>query len=171
MSFSPFAILTAEEVNDLVENIEAVASGTGIGDGAVTSNTLAQSAVTSDKLVEAFFRGRYQSDATNSAPTGLIVQYGWGSLRGPGNATNTTKAVTFPQPFSGIPVVIASYAGGSSSPIASLSDATTTGSNTSNRTGGASAITATGFNAVIADSATLSTSVYHAYTWIAIGPA
>lgn len=36
MSFSPFAILTAEELNDLVENVEALADGTGLDDGAVT---------------------------------------------------------------------------------------------------------------------------------------
>lgn len=35
MSFSPFAILTAEEMNDLVENIEALADGSGLDNGAV----------------------------------------------------------------------------------------------------------------------------------------
>lgn len=36
MAFSPFDILTAEEMNDLVENIEALAAGTGLNDGVVT---------------------------------------------------------------------------------------------------------------------------------------
>lgn len=40
MSFSPFAILTAEEQNQLVANIESLATGSGIGDGAVTANKL-----------------------------------------------------------------------------------------------------------------------------------
>lgn len=40
MSFSPFAILTAEEMNDLVENIEALSDGSGLADGAVTPNKL-----------------------------------------------------------------------------------------------------------------------------------
>lgn len=35
MSFSPFAILTAEEQNNLVENIESLATGVGVGDGAI----------------------------------------------------------------------------------------------------------------------------------------
>lgn len=35
MAFSPFAILTAEEMNDLVENIESLAAGTGLNDNAV----------------------------------------------------------------------------------------------------------------------------------------
>lgn len=50
MSFSPFAILTAEEQNDLVENIESLATGSGIGDGAVTTAKIANSAVTSAKI-------------------------------------------------------------------------------------------------------------------------
>lgn len=40
MSFSPFAILTAEEMNDLVENIEALANGSGLDDDAVTSDKI-----------------------------------------------------------------------------------------------------------------------------------
>lgn len=40
MSFSPFAILTAEEMNDLVENIEALADGSGLDDGAVIPSKL-----------------------------------------------------------------------------------------------------------------------------------
>lgn len=40
MSFSPFAILTAEEMNDIVENIESLADGSGIGDGAVTADKI-----------------------------------------------------------------------------------------------------------------------------------
>jgi len=40
MSFSPFAILTAEQMNNLVSNINSLATGTGIGDGAVTSEKL-----------------------------------------------------------------------------------------------------------------------------------
>ena len=35
MSFSPFAILTAEELNDLVENIEALSTGSGLGTDSV----------------------------------------------------------------------------------------------------------------------------------------
>ena len=50
MSFSPFAILTAEELNDMVENIESLADGSGIGDGAIDTTQLADEAVTSDKI-------------------------------------------------------------------------------------------------------------------------
>lgn len=50
MSFSPFAILTAEEQNNLVENIESLATGSGIGDSAITTAKIANSAVTSAKI-------------------------------------------------------------------------------------------------------------------------
>lgn len=50
MSFSPFAILTAEEMNNIVENINALADGTGIGDGSVGTSDIANNAVTSSKI-------------------------------------------------------------------------------------------------------------------------
>lgn len=40
MSFSPFAILTAAELNDLVENIEALSDGTGLENSAVTADKI-----------------------------------------------------------------------------------------------------------------------------------
>lgn len=40
MTFSPFAILTAEELNDLVENIESLADGSGIGDAAIKASNI-----------------------------------------------------------------------------------------------------------------------------------
>lgn len=50
MSFSPFAILTAEELNELVENIESLADGSGIGDGAIGTTALQDGSVTPLKL-------------------------------------------------------------------------------------------------------------------------
>ena len=50
MSFSPFAILTAEEMNDIVENIEALSAGNGLANGAVTTPKLQDGSVTPDKL-------------------------------------------------------------------------------------------------------------------------
>jgi hypothetical protein len=50
MSFSPFAILTAEEMNNLVENIESLADGTGFDAGAIDTSDLANGAATADKL-------------------------------------------------------------------------------------------------------------------------
>lgn len=45
MSFSPFAILTAEEMNDLVANIESLSDGTGIIDDAITAEKIDWAAI------------------------------------------------------------------------------------------------------------------------------
>lgn len=44
MSFSPFAILTAEEMNNLVENDQALADGSGFNTGAIPASALQASA-------------------------------------------------------------------------------------------------------------------------------
>lgn len=51
MSFTPFDILTAEEMNNLVENIEALAAGTGLNDSVITSAKIADGAVTPADLL------------------------------------------------------------------------------------------------------------------------
>lgn len=45
MTFTPFDPLTAAEMNDLVENIEALAAGTGLDTNAVGASKLATSAI------------------------------------------------------------------------------------------------------------------------------
>lgn len=50
MAFTPFDILLAEELNDLVENIESLADGTGFDAGAIGTTDLADGAVTSAKV-------------------------------------------------------------------------------------------------------------------------
>ena len=50
MSFSPFAILTAEEMNELAENDQALAAGTGLDNNAVTTAKIADAGVTNAKL-------------------------------------------------------------------------------------------------------------------------
>lgn len=50
MSFTPFDPLPASDLNDLVENIEALAAGTGLNDLAVITAKLADAAVTTRKL-------------------------------------------------------------------------------------------------------------------------
>jgi len=50
MAFIPFAILTADEMNDLVENDQALAAGTGFNTGAIPTSALANGSVTPGKL-------------------------------------------------------------------------------------------------------------------------
>lgn len=46
----PFDIITSQWGNDIIENIESIASGTGIGDSAITTIKLANSSVTAPKI-------------------------------------------------------------------------------------------------------------------------
>lgn len=78
MSFSPFAILTAEEMNNLVENINALADGSGIGDGSIGTSDIANKAVTGAKLAD---------------PVTTTDANGW-SVTDYGNQKVATKTVT-----------------------------------------------------------------------------
>lgn len=44
-SYSPFDILTAEELNEDVANIESLATGVGIGDGAIKAENISNNAI------------------------------------------------------------------------------------------------------------------------------
>lgn len=69
MAFTPFDILLAEELNDLVENIEALATGSGIGDGAIGTSDLANAAVTSQKVdFTTFPKAKVNLTANTSLP-------------------------------------------------------------------------------------------------------
>ena len=48
--YVPFDILTAQELNEDVANIESLATGTGIGDGSVSTAALAAGSVTNAKV-------------------------------------------------------------------------------------------------------------------------
>lgn len=67
MSFSPFAILTAEEMNNLVENIESLATGSGIGDGAITATKINLSSFPKFSV--------YRNAALNSNNTDTVIPF------------------------------------------------------------------------------------------------
>lgn len=80
--------------------------------GIIVTRHIPNDEIPSSKLAEAFFRGRRQDNTTNTAPKGLLVQYGWGYCTCPGATTySNTKTVTFPTPFSAVPLVLATGAG------------------------------------------------------------
>lgn len=141
-----------------------------IADLNVTTGKIADTGVTSAKLAEAFFRGRHQADTTNSAPTGLTVQFGWGFVEGTA-ADEVTETVTFPTTFSTIPLYIGvSSVGLINSLPNSLDDFTSeTGSGPISAT--ASEIVAASFKVQIARSDTVATGAgnYYGFTWLAIG--
>jgi hypothetical protein len=93
MSFTPFDPLPASDLNDMVENIEALAAGTGLDNSAVIGAKIAN------------YRIPYQTDNNGSIAsatgTAIIVQAGWGQMTGAG-ANTMNETVTFPAAFTTI---------------------------------------------------------------------
>ena len=184
-TFTPNTTISSSEINDNFDTIydnynggitsanlatDAVTTAK-IADSNVTTAKIADANVTSAKLVESFFRGRMQSNTTNSAPTGLTVQFGWGFI--PGNATSRiTEVVTFPTPFASAPVVIVGYptALAAVDPTA-ISDLTLPQGAGESIVASSSSITASNMNVYIhrSDAGSLASGTRYGYTWIALG--
>ena len=90
MSFSPFAILTAEELNDLVENIESIYNG-NLADGSISGSKLVNNAVTPTKLGGLVENLGIQTGSVTATPSGANVV--------------TSVNVNFPVAFSKAPIV------------------------------------------------------------------
>ena len=192
-TFSPNTIINSSEVNsnfdtiynDYNGNVAAANLATGavttakiadanvttakLADANVTTAKLADASVTSLKLAENFFRGRLQSDTTNTSPTGLTIQHGWGYILGSGGTNKReTKSVTFPVSFSSAPIILCSYTGLSTTLPTDVSDFDSSGGVGTIRDANCTATTTTGFTAITYDSGNLSAN-YYGFTWIAIG--
>jgi hypothetical protein len=115
-----------------------------------------------------------QDDTTNSYPTGLLIQHGWGYVAGDNvsRSINDTE-ITFPTAYTSAPIVVVS--GGLANTGAAPTSITGFGV-TSNTTAGSLAISTTGFTATVrristdgADPGVFATGSQYAYQWIAIG--
>lgn len=108
MAYTAWSVVFGEQPsaakwNQLGTNDASFNDGTGIGTAVINSTS----------LKEAFFRARQQIITTNTAPTGLTVQYGWTFVLGSGGTGVVTKAVTFPVAFSAAPnLMLVSFLGG-----------------------------------------------------------
>lgn len=131
-----------------------------------SGNTLTN--IPSTALVESFFRGQLQSNTTNSSPTGLTVQFGWGYIV-PGSAVPTAgESVTFPTAFSSLPVVIIGAVGrNTSGGTDSIDDLSTAHRHYAQ----AYSVSTTGFSALVvhSDNSNLTSDDDYGYSWIAIG--
>ena len=126
--------------------------------------------IPSSKLAEAFFRARRQDNTTNTAPKGLLVQYGWGYCTCPGATTySNTKTVTYPVAFSAVPLVLATGAGyidgTNPSAITDLSTWEKSAANAGSLTKNDFVVRAYG------GGDTLAATRRMGFSWIAIGPA
>lgn len=117
MSFSPFAILTAEEMNDLVENIESLANGTGISAGAVTSSKINLTYTTDANGWRVYDYGGYKDyvfqKSNNSSFAMPAGQLNLDNIPMPVGVTNfRTKNVQVTLSTSNAQVVLGGYIGG-----------------------------------------------------------
>lgn len=180
-TYSANTTISSSQVNDdfdtIYDEFNGNISEANLADAAVTEDKIASSAVTtakiadtnvtSPKLAQAFFRGPYQSNTTNTTPTGLTVQHGWGFING-AVAGTISESVTFPTAFTTLNILTCTYNG-----VKSGSDPTgvadTTAASRTVATVNASA--ATGFTVTMRNNndANFATGDRHVYSWIAIG--
>lgn len=75
MAFTPFDVLTADEMNDLVDNIEALADGSGLNNLAITTAKIGAAAVTIAKIDLTSFQATAQvgSADVSGGASGVVV--------------------------------------------------------------------------------------------------
>lgn len=161
--------ITTDKIND-----DAV-TASKVADGAIDAAAkIGNGIITSDKLVEAFLRGRYQSDnnntIANSAPTGLTIQFGWGQIQGD-NSSQVQGTVTLPTAFSSTLMVIVGSVDARTAGVAATLGALTNSPGTGGWTAFAGDITATDFQITLlrSDGVNFDTGAYYGFSWIAIG--
>lgn len=147
----------------------AVDNAAVLASDVVTTAKILDSNVTSQKLAEAFFRGRQQDITTNTAPTALTVQYGWSFIQGTG-ANTGNKTITFPTAFSSAPIVFIMPLGLHNSAPTAITDFAIPYSG-NNAMLHAISVGTTSFSAryCLDSSATLVNTLWAGFTWIAIG--
>ena len=158
LSFSPFAILTAEEMNQLVSNIEALASGTGLNNTSVPLSKIDTASFT-----------RRQNNTTNTTVQGARTEVGWGWIQntiGSGQM-QLSETVTFGATFTTLPIVLVTY-GGDAGNVAAVYG---TGSGVAFGAAAVKAdnITATGFRFTMTAQSAVPPAGTIYYQWMAIG--
>lgn len=98
-----------EDILDGVNIVDGAVTTPKLADNVVTTAKVADANVTSAKLAQSFVKGRRQSTAgTNSDFSGYLIQCG--QVNSPTLSTTAAQSVTitFPTPFSGVPIVTTS---------------------------------------------------------------
>lgn len=99
MDAVPFTPLTAEFLDDMIENIQSLSSGTGLDDSSVIGAKIAS------------YRVRRQDNTTNSNETAALIQTGWGVMATVAATTAYSETVTFPTAYTDKPIVVCSGGG------------------------------------------------------------
>lgn len=89
MTFTPFDILTAAELNDIVENIEALVAGTAFGTGAIPNAAVA-SGYSASKLDNPYKFSAYRNAAQNATSSFSKINLDTEIFDTGGNFNNST---------------------------------------------------------------------------------
>lgn len=137
------------------------------------NNTLQD--IASSALKQAFFKGRYQSDNSNSIASsdqsGLTVQFGWAQIIGDGTGT-LNDSITFPTAFSSVLFYHLSPLGQKSTAgaAADITGFNAAGLGTGNVFSVSGIVSTTGITAALRSQGNnFTNSRYHGWSWIAIG--
>lgn len=149
---------------------ESLLAGAPLPPDTVDTQAVQDGAVTSTKLAEAFFRGKYQAITTNTQPTGLTVQFGWSYVVGDGT-TAIEKAIVFPTAFASAPfMVFTTLLGAKSTASGAPTDITEfITANVNIPSVAPDDITANGFTAQLTSSVNYNASYNYGFQWMAIG--
>lgn len=115
MVFVPLDILTAEELNQVVDNIESIANqfpvqSANIASGAITNTQLATNAVQSSNIDWTTLTSNLGSRQGRVYLGDVKIQWGTTQMSMP-SGQDVTKVVTFPEAFNHTPVVFANCDG------------------------------------------------------------
>lgn len=117
MTFTPFDPLPASDLNDLVENDQALAAGTGLDNLSIATGKIANSAVTPDKWTNPYKFSVYRSASHSSGNnTPAVVQFDAKSFDTSSNVDIVTNKGRFTAPVSGFYHLSARVANSGGSP-------------------------------------------------------
>ena len=155
MVFTPFDTLPASDLNKIVANVNSLAAGTGLNDGAVTGNKILN------------YKVQVKQKTVSTTVNNAVIQNGWDFVPG-ASANSITKSFTFPVAFNSIPVIQVGGLGEKSD-----TDPTDIGQMTGIAGSFVQVVGAstTGFTVAVVqrDTANLIPSIRYGFSWIAIG--
>lgn len=149
-----------------------ITTANSISGATLTTNSIPAGILQTNSVVGsniASYRYPFQAIAANTTQTAAIVQMGWSYIQGTG-ANTGTKTITFPSGFTTILNVFVSSVGLASS-LPTTIGSFTTGYTTNVAVLYPTSATTTNFvaNYTLDSGATLSTSLYAGFSWIAVG--
>ena len=136
--------------------------------GRASTDTLTNKSIDgSTNTITNIYLLKRQDNTSNSTPTYLKIQTGWGFILGSGSSGVMTKAVTFPTSFTNAPVIYMTYLNTKSgSDPASITEFT---SGAEDVTVSSTSISTSGFTARMYKPSAFTNTSRFGYSWVAIG--